>query len=310
MPDRILRTPEERFTSLPGFAWQPRYLEVGGLRMARIDEGPQDAPVALLLHGEPSWSFLYRTMIPPLLEAGLRVVAPDLIGFGRSDKPADARAYTFQAHVDWLSGLVAQLGLERVILFCQDWGGLLGLRLLAAEPERFERACAANTFLPTGDERPAAAFRLWRAFALWSPVFPVGRIVASGVVRKLAPEVRAAYDAPFPSHEYKAGARAFPRLVPVRPDDPASAPNRAAWEALRHFDKPFLTLFGKHDPITRGADKVLQRRIPGAAGQPHELIRGAGHFLQEDAGPELVEALLRWREETPGPPAPSPSQIG
>jgi haloalkane dehalogenase len=296
MPDEILRTPEERFAALPGFPWQPRYLDVKGVRMARIDEGPQDAPPVLLLHGEPSWSFLYRTMIPPLLAGGLRVIAPDLVGFGRSDKPADKRAYTFQAHVDWLAGLVAALDLKDVLLFCQDWGGLLGLRLVGEQPERFSRVCASNTFLPTGDDSMPFAFKVWRAFALYTPVFPVGRIVASGVVRGMKPEVRAAYDAPFPSEKYKAGARMFPKLVPARPDDPASEKNRAAWESLRRFDKPFLTLFGKNDPITRGANKVLQARIPGAKDQPHELIRGAGHFIQEDAGPELVEALLRWRE--------------
>lgn len=301
MPDLVLRTPEDRFAALPDFPWTPRYLEVQGLRLARVDEGPAAAPPVLLLHGEPSWSFLYRKMIPPLLAAGLRVIAPDLAGFGRSDKPADRRAYTFQAHVDWISGLIGALDLRGITLFCQDWGGLIGLRLAAEQGERFARVCAANTFLPTGDERVPPAFHLWRAFARWTPVFPAGRIVASGVVRGIDPQVRAAYDAPFPSEAHKAGARAFPRLVPTRPDDPASAKNRAAWEALGRFDKPFLTLFGKNDPITRGAERVLQRRIPGAAGQQHQVLRGAGHFLQEDVGPELAEALVRWI----GPPPSS-----
>jgi len=296
MPDEILRTPEERFAALPDFPWQPRYLEVKGVRMARIDEGPQDAPPILLLHGEPSWSFLYRTMIPPLLAGGLRVIAPDLVGFGRSDKPADKRAYSYQSHIDWLGGLIKALDLQNVMLFCQDWGGLLGLRLVGEMPERFARVCAANTNLPTGDDKLPAAFYVWRAFALYAPFLPIGRIVASGVVRGMKPEVRAGYDAPFPSAKYKAGARMFPALVPAHPNDPASAANRAAWEVLSKFDKPFLTLFGKHDPVTAGSHKYLQRRIPGANGQPHELIRGAGHFVQEDAGPELVEALLRWRE--------------
>ena len=296
MPDLILRTPEERFVGLPDFPWQPKYLEVKGVRMARIDEGPPEAPVALLLHGEPSWSFLYRKMIPGLLAGGMRVVAPDLVGFGRSDKPADPRAYTYQAHVDWLSGLIAALDLKSVMLFCQDWGGLLGLRIVGEQPERFARVCASNTGLPTGDQAMPGAFKVWRAFALYSPWFPIGRIVQSGVVRGMTPAVRDAYDAPFPSAKYQVAARAFPRLVPTTPDDPASAPNRAAWETLKKFDKPFLTLFGKNDPITRGGNKYLQSLIPGCKDQPHELIRGAGHFIQEDAGPELTEALLHWRE--------------
>lgn len=294
MADRILRTPDERFAALPGFPWAPRYVEAGGLRLACVDEGPREAPPVLLLHGEPSWSFLYRKMIPPLLAAGLRVVAPDLAGFGRSDKPADRRAYTYLAHVEWVGALLRALDLTRITLFCQDWGGLIGLRLYAEEEGRFARACAANTYLPTGDERVPGAFRLWRAFARFTPVFPVGRIVASGVVRGLSPEARAAYDAPFPSEAHKAGARAFPLLVPTRPDDPASPANRRAWEVLRESKKPFLTLFGKNDPITRGAERRLIQRIPGAQGQPHDVLRGAGHFLQEDVGEELGARLAAW----------------
>ncbi len=294
MTDAVLCTPDARFAALPDFPWAPKYLDVKGIRVARIDEGPADAPVMLLLHGEPSWSFLYRTMIPPLLEAGFRVVAPDLVGFGRSDKPADRRAYTYAAHVDWMRAVLVDLDLRGVTLFCQDWGGLIGLRLAAEEGDRFARVCAGNTYLPTGDERVPPAFHAWRAFARFTPVFPTGRIVKSGCVRGLAPEARAAYDAPFPEERYKAGARQFPLLVPTRPDDPASPANRRAWEALRAWEKPFLTLFGRNDPITRGAEKRLQARIPGAAGQPHELLRGAGHFLQEDVGPELAQRLAAW----------------
>ncbi len=294
MADNALRTPDHRFASLPGFAWSPKYLDVGGLRVARIDEGPADAPVMLLLHGEPSWSFLYRKMIPPLLDAGFRVVAPDLVGFGRSDKPTDPRAYTYQAHVDWMRAVLTALDLRGVTLFCQDWGGLIGLRLAAENGDRFARVCAANTYLPTGDEKVPPAFHVWRAFARWTPVFPTGRIVASGCVRGLTPEARAAYDAPFPSARYEAGARAFPALVPTRPDDPASAANRRAWDALQSWEKPFLTLFGRNDPITRGAERRLQSRIPGAKGQPHDTLRGAGHFLQEDVGPELAARLIAW----------------
>ncbi len=294
MSDEILRTPDDRFRGLPRFPWEARYTDVAGIRIARIDEGPADAPVALLLHGEPSWSFLYRKMIEPLLAAGFRVVAPDLVGFGRSDKPADPRAYTYQAHVDWMKGLLRALDLRDVTLFCQDWGGLIGLRLAAEEGDRFARVCAANTYLPTGDERVPRAFHLWKTFALHSPLFPIGRIVSSGCARGMLADVRAAYDAPFPTERHKAGARVFPKLVPVRPDDPASEANRAAWQALARWEKPFLTLFGRNDPITRGAEKRLQERIPGAAGQPHAQLAGAGHFLQEDVGAELAARLIAW----------------
>lgn len=294
MSDAILRTPDERFAALPDFPWKPHSLDVGGLRVSFLDEGPRDAAPVLLLHGEPSWSFLYRKMIPGLLAAGHRVVAPDLVGFGRSDKPVDPRAYSYQAHVDWMRAVLVGLDLRNTTLFCQDWGGLIGLRLAAEEGDRFARVCAGNTYLPTGDERVPPAFHVWRAFARWTPVFPIGRIVGSGCVRGLSPEARAAYDAPFPTERHKAGARAFPSLVPTRPDDPASAANRRAWEALREWKKPFLTLFGKNDPITRGAEKRLQSRIPGASAQPHAMLRGAGHFLQEDVGPELADRLVAW----------------
>ena len=294
MADEILRTPDARFEKLPDFPWSPRYVDVDGLRVARIDEGPADAPVVLLMHGEPSWSFLYRKMIGPLVAGGFRVVAPDLVGFGRSDKPADPRAYTYLAHVTWMKGLLRALDLKDITLFCQDWGGLIGLRLVGEEPARFARVCAANTYLPTGDQPVPRAFRVWKNFARYTPWFPIGRIVASGCVRGLSPEARAAYDAPFPTERHKAGARVFPGLVPVRPDDPASAANRAAWEVLSAWEKPFLTLFGRNDPITRGADGQLQRRIPGTREQPHAQLRGAGHFLQEDVGPELAERLVAW----------------
>ncbi|MFO0608913.1 MAG: haloalkane dehalogenase [Polyangiales bacterium] len=294
MADEILRTPDERFHDLPRFPWAPRYTDVDGLRVARIDEGPADAPVVLLLHGEPSWGFLYRKMVDPLLAAGFRVVAPDLVGFGRSDKLADPRAYTYQRHVDWMKGLLRALDLRDVTLFCQDWGGLIGLRLAAEEGGRFARVCAANTYLPTGDERVPRAFHVWKTFALHAPLFPVGRIVSSGCARGLLADARAAYDAPFPTARHKAGARAFPALVPVRPDDPASEANRAAWAELARWDKPFLTLFGRNDPITRGAERRLQERIPGAAAQPHAHLAGAGHFLQEDVGLELAERLAKW----------------
>jgi haloalkane dehalogenase len=224
----------------------------------------------------------------------VRVVAPDLIGFGRSDKPAAREDYTYQRHVDWTLALLDQLDLREVTLVCQDWGGLIGLRLVAEHAERFARVVAANTFLPTGDRRPPDAFFAWQKFSQEVPELPVGRIVSGGCATPLATEVVAAYDAPFPEERYKAGARQFPLLVPARPDDPASAPNRAAWEKLARFERPFLTAFSDGDPITRGADRYLQKQIAGAAGQPHVTIAGGGHFLQEDRGEELAEVVARF----------------
>jgi haloalkane dehalogenase len=284
----ILRTPDDRFADLPGHAFAPHYAELGALRVHYLDEGPRTGPIVLCLHGEPSWSYLYRKMVPDLVAAGLRVIAPDLIGFGRSDKPAARDAYTYQAHVDWMAALVDRLALRDVTLFCQDWGGLIGLRLVAEDPTRFAAVVASNTFLPTGDQRPPEAFFAWQQLSQTMPALAVGRIVAGGCARPVAADVVAAYDAPFPDERYKAGARQFPLLVPARPDDPASAPNRAAWEKLRAFTRPFLTVFGDSDPITRGADRMLQAMIPGAAGQPHATIAKAGHFIQEDAGEEVA----------------------
>ncbi|HZS14978.1 MAG TPA: haloalkane dehalogenase [Candidatus Dormibacteraeota bacterium] len=283
----VLRTPDERFVSLPGFPFAPHYVEVDGLRVHYVDEGPRDGAVVLMLHGEPSWSYLYRKLVPVLTAAGHRAVVPDLVGFGRSDKPAAREDYTYQRHVDWMRGVVAGLDLNEVTLVCQDWGGLIGLRLVAEMPERFARVVAANTFLPTGEHDPGDAFRAWQHFSQTAPDFHVGGIVKGGCVSDLPADVIAAYDAPFPDDTYKAGARQFPLLVPTRPDDPASAPNRAAWEVLYRWEKPFLTAFGDTDPITRGADAVLQKLIPGCQGQPHTTLRGAGHFLQEDQGEEL-----------------------
>jgi haloalkane dehalogenase len=289
-----LRTPDERFADLPGYPFAPRYLEVDGLRMHYLDEGPKSGPVVLLLHGEPSWSYLYRKMIPPLVSAGLRAVAPDLIGFGRSDKPVDRAAYTYQRHVDWMAGFVAELDLRDATLFCQDWGGLIGLRVAAEHGERFARIVAANTSLPTGDQTPPEAFFAWQRFSQDVPELPVGQIVRTGCATPIPPEVIAAYDAPFPDERYKAGARQFPQLVPTRPDDPAAPANRAAWEKLAAWRKPFLTAFSDQDPITCGAERPMHKRIPGAAGQPHVTIAGGGHFLQEDKGEELAEVVRRF----------------
>ena len=300
---RFLRTPDDRFAGLPGYPFEPHYVQVddtegGTLRMHFVDEGPRDGPVVLMLHGEPSWSYLYRRMVAPLVGTGCRVVAPDLIGFGRSDKPCERTDYTYQRHVDWVRSLMDQLGLRDLTLVCQDWGGLIGLRLVGEEPDRFARVVAANTMLPTGDFDPGPAFRQWREFSQSVPEFPVGRIVQKGCARPVAEEVVAAYDAPFPDESYKAGARQFPTLVPITPDDPAAAPNRRAWEGLRAYRRPFLTAFSDRDPITGAAAPVLRKLIPGCEGQPHTTIAEGGHFLQEDAGEALAQVVADFLART------------
>jgi haloalkane dehalogenase len=291
-----IRTPEERFRDLPDYPFAPHFIDAEpGLRMHFVDEGPRDGRPILMLHGEPSWSFLYRKMIPIFARAGFRAIAPDLIGFGKSDKPLRVSDYTYARHVEWVTRFVHTLDLREVTLVAQDWGSLIGLRVAAENEARFARICIANGFLPTAQPgtSPPLAFRLWRAFARYSPVFPVGRIVASGCVTKLSPEVLRAYDAPFPRSKYQAGARIFPKLVPTDSSDPAIPANRAAWEILGRWEKPFLTLFGKNDPILGRADAPLQAHVPGARDQPHERFWG-GHFVQEDRGDYLAESILKW----------------
>ena len=294
-----LRTPDERFANLPGYGFAPHYAEVDGMRMHYIDEGPREGQVVLMLHGEPSWCYLYRRMVPIVTAAGLRAVAPDLIGFGRSDKPSSQDDYSYQAHVDWTTALVEKLDLKGITLVCQDWGGLIGLRIAAEHPERFARIVAANTFLPTGDSHPGEAFLRWQTFSQTAPSLPIGNIVRGGCRTELSPDVIAAYDAPFPDDTYKAGARKFPALVPTRPDDPASAANRKAWEVLGGWERPFLCAFSDEDPITRGADAAFQRLVPGTRGMPHATIKGAGHFLQEDKGEELAKIVVDFIKQTP-----------
>ncbi len=307
----ILRTPADRFDGLPGYAFAPRYADVaaGGddarqtLRMHYLDEGESDAEeTVLLLHGEPSWSYLYRHMIPVITAAGHRAVAPDLVGFGRSDKPADRTDYTYARHIEWLRALLFdELDLHDVTLMGQDWGGLLGLRLVGEHPDRFRRVVIGNSSLPTGDRHPGEAFLRWQRFSQEVEDFAVGFIVSSGCTTDLAPEVVAAYDAPFPDDSFKAGARQFPTLVPTSPDDPAAAANRKAWETLAVFDKPFLCAFSDQDPLTGGADRKLKAEIPGARGQEHTVIEGGGHFLQEDRGPELAAVINHFIAVTPLP---------
>lgn len=294
----VLRTPDERFDDLPGYSFAPHYVDVVGMRMHYIDEGPTDAEPVLMLHGEPSWAYLYRKMIPVITAAGYRAVAPDLIGFGRSDKPVSQEDYTYQLHVDAVTAFVEQLDLRRITLVCQDWGGLIGLRIAAEHEERFSRIVAANTFLPTGDQPPGEAFLRWQTFSQTAPAFEIGRIINNGTTTDLPADVVAAYDAPFPDDTYKAGARRFPALVPTRPDDPASEKNREAWKVLERWEKPFLTAFGDSDPITRNADKAFQARVPGTKGQLHTTIAGGGHFIQEDRGEELAHVVVDFMKRT------------
>ena len=294
----MLRTPDQCFANLPGYPFAPHYLEVDGLQIHYVYEGPPNAPPVLLLHGEPSWSYLYRKMIPVIVEAGFRAVAPDLVGFGRSDKPAAREAYTYARHVDWMHAFLNAIDLRRITLVCQDWGGLIGLRLVAEQPDRFDRIVAANTGLPTGGQQLTEAFFAWRKFSQRTPDFPVGRIVAGGCATKLTDAEIAAYDAPFPDDSYKAGPRQFPVLVPASADDPAGPANRAAWEALERWDKPFLTAFSDSDPITKGGDRVFWERVPGARDRAHVTIEGCGHFLQEDKGHELAEVVVKFALDT------------
>lgn len=293
---KSLRTPDARFDNLPGYDFSPNYVDIAGLRMHYVDEGPSDGAIILLLHGEPSWSYLYRHMIPPLCDAGFRTIAPDLIGFGKSDKPSRKRDYSYARHVAWMTGFVEALELTDVTLFCQDWGSLIGLRVAAENEHRFKRIALGNGGLPTGDQEMPPAFKAWQTFARFSPVFPVGKLIQKATVTDLADNVVRAYDAPFPSAKYKAGARAFPMLVPTTPNDPASEANRAAWEIFKTWEKPFLTTFSNRDPITRGGEMIWQKTVPGAANCAHVKIRNAGHFLQEDKGPELADALIQFIE--------------
>jgi len=293
---KTTRTPDSCFADLEDYPYEPHYIEVDGLRMHYVDEGDPSAAPVLMLHGEPTWSYLYRHMIPVCVAAGSRVIAPDLVGFGKSDKPAEKHDYSYQRHVDWMAGFVRALDLRGITLFCQDWGSLIGLRVAVENDDRFERIVIGNGALPTVDGRTrppilnVMAFLAWRTFATYSPVLPVSRIVNAGCLRTLSERERRAYDAPFAVPGSTAGARAFPKLVPISPRDPALTANRAAWGALGRWEKPFLTVFSDRDPIMRGGERLFQEHVPGAAGQPHSTPHG-GHFLQEDAGPDLARQI-------------------
>lgn len=300
---KVLRTPSDRFANLPDYPFPPHYLDVddtegGTLRVHYLDEGPKDGQMIFCMHGEPTWSYLYRHMIPIFTAAGHRVIAPDLVGFGKSDKPTKRSDYTYARHVAWMTDFVQEADLVGITLVCQDWGGLIGLRLLAAMPERFARVVIANTALPTGDQPMGPAFESWRAYSQEIDVFRSGRIVFGGTVSKLTEAEVAAYEAPYPDQTFCEGARQFPMLVPVHPDDPEAQPNRDAWAVLQGLQLPVLTAFGAEDKVMAGVDKVFQKRMPGAQGQPHQILPGAGHFLQEDVGPELAQLTLDFIERT------------
>jgi haloalkane dehalogenase len=313
----FVRTPEERFDDLPDYPFTPHYVDVpfssfSSLRMHYVDEGPEDAPTVLMLHGEPTWSYLYRKMIPLFVEAGFRVVAPDHIGFGRSDKPTDKTVYSFEAHVEAMKAFVLSLSLADITLIVQDWGGPIGLGVLASEPHRFSRVVAANTMLHTaeaelegrttwsnhasgtGDVCVAEGLLAWILHSQRASEFDASPSIAGTTVRPIPAEVLAAYDAPFPDESHKAGIRQFPALIPITPNDPGALINRNTWKALAEFQRPFLTLFADSDPSTAGWEEIFQERVPGAAGQPHGVMDEAGHFIQEDAGPELASAILAW----------------
>lgn len=309
----VLRTPDERFVDLPDFPFSPHYVDISGgdpqdpgttLRVHYLDEGPADAAPVLLMHGEPSWAYLYRHMIPALVAAGHRCVVPDLVGFGRSDKPSEMTDYSYARHVAWMrEALFDRLDLRDITFFGQDWGSLIGLRLVAAEPDRFARVAIGNGGMPDGTRPLTDAFMAWQKFSKESPSFAASAIVNGGTTTELSAAVLAAYDAPFPDEAHKVASRIIPSLVPTGLDDPAAGDNQAAWEVLDRFTRPFLLTFSDGDPVTRGGDRVFLRRVPGTQGQAHVTIEGAGHFLQEDKGPELAAILNAFI-------AANPSQAG
>lgn len=292
---KVLRTPEAAFAGIPDYPFSPHYLDVAdadngtALRVHYIDEGPRDAPVVLMMHGEPSWSYLYRHMIGPVVAAGYRVVAPDLIGFGKSDKPASQSDYSYARHVAWMRNWLEQLDLQRITLACQDWGSLVGLRLVSEMPDRFSGIALSNGGLPEGGPAPRA-FAIWRAFSRWSPVFPIGKIVGAGTKRGLSDVEIAAYDAPFPDSSFKAGARIFPSFVPFE-NNVALPDQKRAWAVFDQWDKPFLCCFSDQDKITRGGESRFIGRVPGTAGQNHRALSG-GHFIQEDDPAGFVACIL------------------
>jgi haloalkane dehalogenase len=299
---KVLRTPDERFANLSGFAYPPHYVEVpaagvdGTLRMHYVEAGQGD-PI-LCVHGEPSWCYLYRKMIPTLAKHG-RVIAPDLVGFGRSDKPVGKESYTFALHHETLTAFIQQLDLERITLVCQDWGGLLGLPIATEMPERFARLVVMNTGLPASGKPPGPGFMAWKAFANRSNDMEIGRVLQNATVSHLPPEVVAAYDAPFPDVSYKGGALQFPNLVPVTEDAEALPVMRRALAAFKTWTKPVLVMFSDKDPVTAGGDKFFRSLIPSAKHEPEITIADAAHFLQEDKGEEIADHIVEFLKRRP-----------
>ena len=298
---KTLRTPDARFDNLPDYDFSPSYCDVGeGLRLHYVDVGPKTGRTIILMHGEPSWSYLYRFMIRNLSEAGFRVLAPDLIGFGKSDKPTELSDYSYTSHVGWMQDWLDQMDVSGAVLFCQDWGGLIGLRLVAANPDRFAAVMAGNTGLPIGKGTPSEAFLKWQKFSQSVPEFPTGMILQGATSRDLSAEEVAAYDAPYPDESFKAGARIFPALVPTNPDMEGVAENVEAWKVLKQWTKPFVTAFSDEDPVTKGGEAIFKKLVPGCEGQPHKILKGGGHFLQEDVYAELSEMLIALCSELDG----------
>jgi haloalkane dehalogenase len=335
---KTLRTPDDRFRDLPGYGFAPNYTDVpdgegGTLRIHHVDEGPRDGEIVVCMHGQPTWSYLYRHMIPVLTGAGLRVLAPDLVGFGRSDKPAAREDYSYQRQVDWLNAWLRRNDVRGATLVGQDWGGLIGLRMVAENPDRFARVVAANTGLPAPEDVPpeqaealrelrrtmptptmqemAAAlmnpdpampqrsFAYWQKWTWETEDLPIGALIAGTVHgRTLSPAEIAAYEAPFPDPSYKMGPRAMPSQVPTLPDDPSLPANLRAWELFEKWDRPFLCAFSDNDPVTRAAERPFRERIPGAKGQRHATIEGGGHFLQEGRGEVLAKIVADFVRST------------
>ena len=296
---KLLRTPNERFENIPDFPFQPHYIEIDNIRIHYVDEGSNDEEVILLMHGEPSWSFLYRHMIPPLVKAGFRCVAPDLVGFGRSDKPTEQSDHTYAKHVEWMTKWMESLDLQNITLFCQDWGSLIGLRMAIENQDRFKRIVLSNGGLPAGEGELNEAFLNWRELSRTTPVLPIKMILQAATTTRLSRGILKAYDAPFPDESFKAGARILPSLVPISPDDPEHDANKRAQEQFKQWEKPFLTAFSDSDPITAGGDEIAKELIPGSKGQNHTIIKNGGHFVQEDKGPELAEVIINFIKDNP-----------
>ena len=296
---KLLRTPDERFENLPKFSYKPNYIDVDEIRIHYLDEGPRSTECVLLMHGEPSWCFLYRHMIRILIKAGYRILAPDLVGFGRSDKPAELSDHTYRKHVEWITEWMKLLDLQNITLFCQDWGSLIGLRVAIENQDRFSRIVLSNGGLPTGEQRMRDAFLKWREFSRNSPVFDIKTIIQGGTTTQLSDDILRGYDAPFPDDSFKAGARIMPSLVPISKDDPEHEANKNGIERFRKWKNPFLTAFSDNDPITRGGERFWQKIVPGSQGQNHTTIKSAGHFVQEDKGTELAELIVEFIKSNP-----------